>query len=341
MRRSFIPAFLVIGAILLSLGLLELGCRAWRGPAALADWSNLVWKARVLDGPCGHEDDPLLGWVPCRGLRWPGYNFDAGGFRATPPLPEDAAGQPPILATGDSFTEGDEVADDETYPAYLERLMGRRVINAGVSGYGLDQIVLRTEMLAAELKPAAIVVGFVPDDLRRAEMSVQWSKRKPYFELLGDRLELRGVPVPPSPRPQDTLSFWQHAFGWSVLLDTVMNRLGQHEYWRYDNRRALPPGAGQQLACPLMRRLAGLPQPVLVVAQYDAWTWRWGAAWTRAQHAQAEAVLRCAAEAGLATLDTFGAVERAGAVGLYREVHLAPQGNRLIAGLIAAALQRR
>ena len=54
---------------------------------------------------------------------------------------------PLTLAAGDSFTFGDEVNDDESWPAALEQLTGRRVINAGVPGFGLDQAVLRAEQL--------------------------------------------------------------------------------------------------------------------------------------------------------------------------------------------------
>lgn len=55
----------------------------------------------------------------------------------------------PILAVGDSFTSGENVGDLDSWPAQLQRLTGHTVLNGGVSGYGLDQIVLRTERLTA------------------------------------------------------------------------------------------------------------------------------------------------------------------------------------------------
>jgi hypothetical protein len=51
---------------------------------------------------------------------------------------------------GDSYTFGDEVSDDETWPAILERLTHHRVVNGEVSGYGTAQARLRgTQLLSA------------------------------------------------------------------------------------------------------------------------------------------------------------------------------------------------
>lgn len=92
--------------------------------------------------------DPVLGWeargpavrqeANCRGsLKTYTYN-DAGarlyaGFR-----PESAE----IVVVGDSYTNGDEVDDDETYPAQLAALLGTSVANQGVGGYGPTQAFL-------------------------------------------------------------------------------------------------------------------------------------------------------------------------------------------------------
>jgi lysophospholipase L1-like esterase len=334
-------------SVLVGLLLLEIGCRALLGVDGLVHWKNIVLEQRL--GVAGQNTgrfvyDPLLGFTPNPRFATSDTHYDARGFRRMPPPPAGATDGPPILATGDSYTLGDEVADDESWPAVLQGLIGRRTINAGVAAYGFDQTVLRTERLAAELKPSVIVVGFIADDLRRAEMSRTWGTEKPYFTLTGDEtLELHNVPVPPSPRPQDTLDFWQWAFGWSVLVDTVLKHQGLAYEWGVDHQRATPAGTGGRLACALMNRLAKLGVPVLVVAEYDFYVWV-NPDFAVEQRRLSQAVLKCAAATGFATLDLYDrmaeAVRAEGREKIYRAWHPGPPGYRLIAQEIAAELDR-
>ena len=103
------------------------------------------------------EYDPVLGWVQKSNERQnpndPAASFTTGrlGIRLTQPgndqLPAGA-----ILAVGDSFTAGAEVGDRETWPAFLEGILRRPVINGATGGWGTDQIVLRTEDLVPRLR---------------------------------------------------------------------------------------------------------------------------------------------------------------------------------------------
>jgi len=343
---------LVLASVLCGLFMLEIGCRLVRGPEALLHWKNNVLEQRQIMARQNLDSrfsyDPRLGYVQRAGFGSKGLNYDQHGFRRMPPLPADAStnasDEPPVLATGDSFTQGDEVQDDQSWPAVLQGLVKRRTINAGVAAYGIDQTVLRTEQLAAELKPSVIVVGFIADDLRRAEMSRTWGAEKPYFTVKGDTLALHNVPVPPSPRPEDTLDFWQWAFGWSVLVDTVLLHQGWQYEWIVDHHRVTPPGTGERVACLLMHRLAGLGVPTLIVAQYDRYVWE-NAEFAAEQRRLSQGVLKCAAAEGLATADLYEAmakvVEAEGREKLYRTWHPSPEGYALTAQEVAGELTRR
>lgn len=342
-------AALLVSSVVLTLAVLELGCRLWRGPQWLLHWPNIVWAERrhvPMEWPvCSYVYDRIVGWAPNPGFTSAQYNVESDGLRRMPPLAAGAAPSPVILATGDSFTEGDEVDDDQSWPAYLQGLVGRRVLNAGVGGFGLDQTVLRTGQMAAAQPVAVAVVGFIVDDLRRMEQSRAWDVNKPYFELKDGVPQLRNSPAPPPRVSCDTLPFWQRLFGWSVMIDGIMRRQGWMVDWVFNNVQVLPEGTGRQLACPVIGRLARLGVPVLVIAQYDRTVWDNGDTYMQGQHREAVRVLACAAEAGLATFDSFDSVQQAvreqGVGALYRIGHHSAAGNRLIAETIAQELTRR
>jgi hypothetical protein len=343
---------LIAGSVIFSLGVLEAGMRLVRsGPEALVHWPNYarerMGSPEQGGGPCVHVYDQTLGWTSPGGCRSPAYNSDAGGFRR---MPDPSPGQPPlalppILATGSSFTKGEEVSDGESWPAYLQALTGRKVLNAGVSGYSFDQTVLATEAVARLAKPLVVVVSFTPDDIRRSELAVSWSRAKPYFGIVGDRLELRNVPVPGGPQAPVALPVAARLLGWSALADEIAKRLGIFRGWYFDEVQAVPPGSGAAIACLLMPRLAALGVPVVLMAQYGRGYWR-GYADREASVAPIQRkVLGCAAAAGLMVFDLAdplkAAVDSRGPDALYRTDHHAAEGNRLVAELLMRELVRR
>jgi len=327
---------------------LEVGARLLRGPQALLHWPNrLMQRQAQFDQQVESRfiRDPRLGYVPRPDYHSPHFNHDAQGMRVTGSA-SGIAETPPLLATGDSYTYGDEVADAETWPAALQRILKRRTINAGVNGYGLDQSVLRTEIVAPAIRPAAIVLSFVADDLTRAEMEHLWGAEKPYFTLASDGTAvLRNVPVPDDPAERTHWSVWQRAFGWSMVIDAIASRLEDDGAWSIGNVRATAAGTGAKLACPLMQRLARLDLPLLVVAQYEPGVWGNNATYREEQHRLSRHVLDCAKAAGFATLDTFDLLKKAvkadGVKTIYVDQHPSGKGNELIAGAIAAELAQR
>lgn len=335
---------LVLASIVVSLMVLEVGCRLARGPAWLLDWHNLVLAERRTTRSSGGGrlvHDERLGFVNHAGYARDGVTYDVHGYRLTPTSATGLA-DPPVLVVGDSYAHGDELSDAETWAALIQPLIGRRVVNAGVSGYGLDQAVLQAEIVAADVHPAAIVLAFIADDLRRSEMRRVWGVEKPYFTLMNGVLVEHNVPVPQPPDPADTLDIWQRLFGWSVLVDTVLRHQGWQYEWALDHARVLARGEGEKLACPLLAHLAGLGLPGLVVAEYDPYAWR-DADYRREQQRISARVLDCARAAGFATLDLFTAVDAAvrahGYAGVFRTSHPGPLGAEVAAKEIAAALR--
>ena len=350
LREWSLRTALVLGSLLVGLVVLELGVRLLRGGDALWHWPNMVVAERKLNWVYGSDSravhDPRLGFVGR-----PDFHFffgmtthDANSWRVAPPPPGMTLAEPPVLVVGDSFAHGDELGDSETWPARLQARLGRRVINAAMSGYGLDQIVLRAEADALKARPGAIVLSFIADDVRRMEMKRVWGAEKPWFEQAGGTLVERNVPVPPPPDPVATLDLTHRLLGRLALVETVMKNSGWWYEWTADHRRVLPAGAGLTLVCPLFRRLAELKLPILVVAEYAPYHWQ-NARHAAVTRAITGAVLGCADDAGFATLDLFDTIDAAvraqGLQTLFRLAHPSPIGAELSAGRIAAELDKR
>lgn len=346
-RERWAGAGLTLASVIAVLLVLELGCRLVRGPSWLVHWPNLVLQERIdtkAQGVGRLIPDAQLGFAARPGFSAKGLTYDAHGWRVAPNQTGIALAEPPILVVGDSLAHGDEVDDAEAWPARLQLALKRRVINTAMSGYGFDQIVLAAEKAAAEIKPAAIILSFTADDTRRNEMKRVWGAEKPWFEQAGGKLALRNSPVPPSPAPADTLDFWQRAFGWSVLLDTILRHQGWQYEWAVDHERVLPRGEGEKLSCALLARLKGLGVPMLVVAEYNRYVFE-NDAYADETRRTTGAVLKCAGDLGLATLDMFdadkAAVRQRGLATMFRVSHPGPEGTRITADAIAAELERR
>jgi hypothetical protein len=259
-----------VASLALSLGVLESALRLradgfWRPPprGARLDMTQSAYPARY---------DAELGYAPRPGASgrdnvWgTEVNIDADGLRSNGATQRPSG--PPILALGDSFTFGDEVEDAASWPAHLERILGRPVWNAGVFGYGLDQAVLRGERIVARMAPEApalVVVSVIGETVTRCGYAYRYAP-KPWFALEGDGLALNNVPARPPQRtrsPLETLA--QH----SHLANFVLRRIDP-------NRWALPDSVSahadsQEVAERLVARLRDLGRErgfdVLLVGQ--------------------------------------------------------------------------
>lgn len=357
LRGVAIGAGLVAASVSVCLLAAELLWRASADDVAVFRFRNYAeQKLSLFQSRYPSAYDPQLGWIADPGYsgledniwRQP-VSIDPRGFRFHGPEPEGEL----VIAAGDSFTFGDEVADHETYPAHLQKRLQRPVINAGVFGYGFDQTYLRARRLLTKYEARALVVQAVVDDLNRMQMSQRNGVGKPYYDLVDREVVLKNVPAPPYRPKISDVGFVRHVFGYSYLVDWSMRRLGYAEWWYVGNW----PHAyayrdytkATDIACHLVKELGAQLESRqmqgVFISQY-------------ARHVIAEApydnpftkplrtLAGCAKAAGFEVVDTYPLLrpiadsDRARFDGYYRQVHFSSAGNRWLADRIAEALSR-
>lgn len=182
-------------------------------PDTVIGWDReLGWCVRPLaERPNGRVH------INARGLR---------GLRDYDEVP--AAGKLRLACFGDSFTFGDEVDDELTYEAFLERIAPSvEALNFGVSAYGTDQALLRLQREGVAGARVA-VIGLLLENIGRNVNRYRplWTPRtlsplaKPRFVLEGSDLKLIAQPYATG-----------REFALAVGSGAVQGDLLEHEYW--------------------------------------------------------------------------------------------------------------
>lgn len=93
------------------------------------------------------------------------YSYDAAGARIHDWFDAQAT---QLIVVGDSYTNGDEVGDSQTYPARLAQQLGVSAANHGVGGYGPAQSLLNLQQNISRYPQARVVVlGIMYENLYR------------------------------------------------------------------------------------------------------------------------------------------------------------------------------
>jgi hypothetical protein len=294
---------------------------------------------------------PVLGWTFPRSEE---HNPHGLIPRRTGALPPEAGRT--ILAVGDSFGTGDD--PEWNWPNQLEEIVGSPVVNGSTGGWGIDQIYLRIETLIPVFKPGVVIFNFIPDDVRRAELSVFYGAPKAYLDVAGDDLVLKNSPPPRYEPSRRHVGFWRAYAGHSYAVYRIALMLGLNERWqagdlevRREHRR------GAEVGCVIMRKLKELKsrhgvREVIVFPEYAP-----GDLWDASGDAldnvtKSQRILRCAAEQGLAVADPAVEFNRLARTPAERErvlqrywrhpfdSHMAAAGDRLQAEFLATFLSR-
>jgi hypothetical protein len=346
---------LLLFSLLAPLLAIEFGYRLMAGLPLLklANWRT-EHVVMVNLGELKAIPDPVLGWTnKSSSYNEDGYTTLEHGVRKN--FDETTIRTGGMLAAGDSFTEGWEVKDQESWPAVLEKLTSVPVINAGAGGYGADQTILRAEQMLPIVKPKILLIGFHEIAITRAGHTA-FGAPKPYFTF--DNGELRYHPATfVQPREKNTIA-WRTAYrirealGYSAFADYLLSRLDPN-FWHGDPDRDLYQRSGADevdVTCALLKRLKSRADQdgvhMMLFLQYYATL----ILESDRPGPYSLAVAACARDVGIRVVDQFAplhAIVAAGGPAIIRDYywlsdgvfgHMTAKGNAHAANLIFAAL---
>ena len=173
-----------------------------------------IFRNRVGRNTGLYAHDSTLGWK----LR---PNFDSDviyphakvhermnslGWRDQERTVEKPAGVYRIAILGCSRTLGYGVSDDETFAAYLEDLFNEsgiksevEVLNFGINGFGIGQMVLNYEKFVRNYDPDLVLIQIYRPGVLRSRLTNAWGTEKPRFQLLNEELVLENRPPDTDP----------------------------------------------------------------------------------------------------------------------------------------------
>jgi len=265
--------------------------------------SNLLFVANQVRRTTGLPErfhstyDSTVGWtslpnVSLPNLYGPGIGLRTNGqaFRADREYTKEVpAGKTRIMCSGDSFTLGFGVSNEQTWCARLGALDSRlETVNLGQGGYGLDQAYLWYKRVGTPLDHQVQILAFITDDFRRMQTDRFLGYGKPVLAVRGDSVVLVTNPVPRTSRFKQWRALQDHAIGNLSIVRLYRRLFHNDEEGPSPDSVAARDKATQQVLSQVFADLARInkaknSQLVLVYlpGQADYKTDRLAAAWRR------------------------------------------------------------
>ena len=223
-------------------------------PRAISYWDSCAQS--YADDSAYGQYDAELGWslrpntTSANGL----YQTNGQGLRADQDYQLQAdSGVYRIAVFGDSYTHGNEVRNDQTWPAAFERHLKAQdlnveVMNFGVMSYGMDQALLRYRRDGAPFHPDLVLFGLQTENTFRNlnvfrpsyVLNAGIVLAKPRFVLEGDRLTQAPIELPEPATIVD-----------EVIADFPASSL--YAYEEFTDTRLTPDWLDHSYACLVIR----------------------------------------------------------------------------------------
>lgn len=224
-----------LASTLALLAVLEGGALLWLRREPVSSEKPPSTRYRHLAERKHTQYDPLLGWVNIPNLAISNHygegkhlHINNLGFRGRDPVHPDALStKRRIMLSGDSFTFGYGVGDENTWGIGLARLLGEvEVLNLSLGGYGVGQAYLRYMRDGVELAHDLHLFAFITEDFRRMTRPRFMGYGKPVVTVKNGQLVTENVPVP-QPNAHGAPSRWQRAVQHLHMVRLLNTKLGQ------------------------------------------------------------------------------------------------------------------
>ena len=304
-----------------------------------AEVYHFVFRAPVLEW---HDPntvfDRLLAWRPVANRHvqhsWGTISANAHGYRS-PPLDLDRR---QVVLLGDSVAWGYGVGDADTLGYILDPSLkphGVQLSNLAVSGYGLDQYLLRLEEnlpLLSERLAGIVLIICAQNDYQNTTRNSIFGKRKMLFRQRGNDLELTDWPI-----SRYSLR--------NVLSDSFLLSRASEASETFRNATHLIAGdielaepEANQVVMSLLKKIMAVAEerhvPIAVILSPD----REDFPSVRSRYMNFQRVLD---EARIPYVDYRGVIERRGydVRSIYHDrLHYTPEGNRYLANTVMERL---